>query len=286
MIRPAQSAMSMPCSAGINAGLLYFHIDDPDAGNVFYFQNLTALNDYCRGPGPRRKTASVGSGPISAFSSRHPLARGKGRKPLAAGVEVTLSDATILFRPDGPRDERDRARHFLQMLGGAYQLLDLPDTEYRDWIERVRRRRCATSIGARGDDPPLWASVYPSLHRGRISRHHGTDVARPGDPRMGPMDGRSRIRSRPNSRPDFRASTTRTWRRSGAIFPMSARRQGRRRGRQLVSLSPAAQPREARARRRRRGGALPEIARLRRSFAPRIISTINGRSSTRSPISR
>src|ERR1700712_3957255 len=32
---------------GVNAGILYFHLDEPAFGNVLYFQNLTALNDYC-----------------------------------------------------------------------------------------------------------------------------------------------------------------------------------------------------------------------------------------------
>jgi hypothetical protein len=124
---------------GINAGLLYFHIDDPDAGSVFYFQNLTALNDYCRATGTTPKDSVGGVWPELGFLLPTPeLLEEKDAKPLAAGQEVTLSDATILFRPDGPRDERDRARHFLQMLGGAYQLLDLPDTEYRDWVARAQ----------------------------------------------------------------------------------------------------------------------------------------------------
>ena len=124
---------------GINAGLLYFHIKDPDAGTIFYFQNLTALNDYCRATGTTPKDSVGGAWPELGFLLPTPdVLEEKDVKPLAAGKEVTLSDATILFRPDGPSDERDRARHFLQMLGGAYQLLDLPDTEYRDWVARAQ----------------------------------------------------------------------------------------------------------------------------------------------------
>src|SRR3546814_15797394 len=50
-------------------------------------------------------------------------------KPLAPGEEVILSDAIVVLRPDLPSDERDSARHFLQMLGAAYQALDLPPVE-------------------------------------------------------------------------------------------------------------------------------------------------------------
>ena len=33
---------------GLNCGVLYFRVDDPAFGNVLYFQNLTAMNDYFR----------------------------------------------------------------------------------------------------------------------------------------------------------------------------------------------------------------------------------------------
>ena len=124
---------------GINSGLLFFHIDDPEAGSIFYFQNLTALNDYCHATATTPKECVGGIWPELGLLLPTPRTHEeKDAKPLAAGKEMILSDATVLFRPDGPRDERDRARHFLQMLGGAYQLLDLPDTEYRDWIARAR----------------------------------------------------------------------------------------------------------------------------------------------------
>jgi hypothetical protein len=58
---------------------------------------------------------------------------------LAEGVEVTLSDAILVFRHEAAPDERESARRFLQMLGVAYKMLDLPITEYRDWVERSER---------------------------------------------------------------------------------------------------------------------------------------------------
>lgn len=44
-----------------------------------------------------------------------------------------------MCRDDLPRDERDSARQFLQMLGLAYRSLDLPETEYRDWFSRAQQ---------------------------------------------------------------------------------------------------------------------------------------------------
>ena len=123
---------------GLNSGLLYFHIDDPAAGSFFYFQNLTALNDYCRTTETKPEDAVGGVWPELGFLLPTPDLRTEDdSKPLPAGEQVTLSDAVILCRPDNPQGERDGARLFLQMLGGAYQLLDLPPTKYRDWIARA-----------------------------------------------------------------------------------------------------------------------------------------------------
>ena len=125
---------------GLNTGLLYFQLDDPAAGSFFYFQNLTALNDYCRATGTKPEDVVGGEWPELGFLLPTPdQGAGAGTEPLIAGKEIILSDAILLCRPDGPSDERDCARHFLQMLGGAYQLLDLPPTEFRDWIDRAGR---------------------------------------------------------------------------------------------------------------------------------------------------
>lgn len=59
--------------------------------------------------------------------------------PLPAGVEVTLSDAILVFRPDAPPHERESARQFPQMLGVAYKMLNLPPVEYRYWVDRAER---------------------------------------------------------------------------------------------------------------------------------------------------
>jgi hypothetical protein len=125
---------------GLNGGVLYFRLDEPSFGNVLYFQNLTAMNDYYRATKTKPDGAVGGEWPELGYLI--PTKAQSGTPPtdaLAEGVEVTLSDAILVFRHEAAPDERESARRFLQMLGVAYKMLDLPITEYRDWVERSER---------------------------------------------------------------------------------------------------------------------------------------------------
>lgn len=125
---------------GLNAGLLYFRIEEPAFGNIFYLQNLTALGDYCLATGTKAEDAVGGAWPEIGFLLPTPPQEGQSDlKPLEPGKEFILSDAIIVLRPDLPEDERASARQFLQMLGAAYKALDLPPVEYRDWPGRAER---------------------------------------------------------------------------------------------------------------------------------------------------
>ncbi|MFV3127288.1 hypothetical protein [Niveispirillum sp. KHB5.9] len=128
---------------GLNAGILYFHIDEPSFGNVLYFQNLTALNDYFHATGTKPEGVVGGMWPELGYLPPVPAQGGTSpADPLPAGVPVTLSDAILVFRHQAPGDERESARQFLQMLGVAYKMLDLPPTDYRDWVDRSERTLC------------------------------------------------------------------------------------------------------------------------------------------------
>jgi hypothetical protein len=119
---------------GLNVGIVYFRIDDPAFGKVLYVQNLTALNSYF---------IATGTGPDGVVGGEWPelgyLPPTASDKALAQGVEVILSDAILVFRDEAFAHERESARQFLQMLGVAYKALELPRTEYRDWIDRAKR---------------------------------------------------------------------------------------------------------------------------------------------------
>ncbi len=125
---------------GLNSGLLYFQLERPRFGNILYFQNLTSLNDYCLATETKPEDAVGGIWPELGFLLPTPPQRGAPEpKLLPAGQDFVVSDAILVLRPDFPSDERDSARHFLQMLGTAYKSLDLPPAEYRDWLRRAVR---------------------------------------------------------------------------------------------------------------------------------------------------
>ena len=125
---------------GLNSGLVYFHMDDPAFGNVLYFQNLTALNDYYRATKTKPDGAVGGEWPELGYLLPSPPQSGTPpTNPLPAGKQVTISDAIIVTRREASTEERENARQFLQMLGVAYKLIDLPHTEYRDWIDQAER---------------------------------------------------------------------------------------------------------------------------------------------------
>ena len=128
------------CQRGLNSGLVYFGIAEPGFGSVLYFQNLTALNDYFRATKTTPEGTVGGEWPELGYLMPTPDQDvAVPDATLAAGVEVVLSDAILVFRHDAPPHERESARRFVQMLGVAYKMLDLPRTQYRDWIARAEQ---------------------------------------------------------------------------------------------------------------------------------------------------
>jgi len=125
---------------GLNSGLLYFRLEEPDFGNILYFQNLTAMNDYYLATDTRPDAVVGGVWPeLGYLIPTQPQEGMSPAKPLEPGVEITLSDAILVFRHEAPPAEAESARQFLQMLGVAYKELDLPRTQYRDWVSRAER---------------------------------------------------------------------------------------------------------------------------------------------------
>jgi hypothetical protein len=123
---------------GLNAGIVYFHIERPAFGNVLYFQNLTALNGYFRATATAPDGAIGGEWPELGYLLPVPPQHGPA-PALPAGEPVTLSDAIVVIRHQAAPEEHESARQFIQMLGVAYKLLKPPHTDYRDWIDRAER---------------------------------------------------------------------------------------------------------------------------------------------------
>lgn len=125
---------------GLNSALLYFRLDEPQFGEVLYFQNLTALNAYFRATGTTPKDVVGGRWPELGLQLPTPDPSGEeGSGVLSAGTEFVLSDAILVFRQEASPHERESARRFLQMLGVAYKMIDHPPTVFRDWIWRSER---------------------------------------------------------------------------------------------------------------------------------------------------
>lgn len=125
---------------GVNAGLVYFRIDEPAFGSVLYFQNLTALNPYFLATGTKPDGVVGGEWPELGYLPPTPESQEVADPSLLrAGEEIVLSDALIVVRDWAGDNEQEMARQFLQMLGVAYQTLELPDAEYRDWVGRSVR---------------------------------------------------------------------------------------------------------------------------------------------------
>jgi hypothetical protein len=123
---------------GLNAGLVYFHLDEPAFGTVLYLQNLTALNDYFAATDTKPDAAVGGEWPELGYLPPTPPQSGTPpTNPLPAGKPVTMTDAILVFHDEAACDEQDSARRFLQLLGAAYRQLEAPSTEYRDWVWRA-----------------------------------------------------------------------------------------------------------------------------------------------------
>jgi hypothetical protein len=120
---------------GLNTGLLYVHIDEPAFGSVLYAQNFSALNRYFQATGTTPDGVVGGLWPELGY--RPPTPPSGEPVLLPAGEPMVVSDALLVFREAAATDERQSARHFLQMLGVAYTALDLPSLDYRDWVWRA-----------------------------------------------------------------------------------------------------------------------------------------------------
>jgi hypothetical protein len=137
---------------GINSGIVYFRLDEPKFGSALYFQNFTALNPYFRATGTKPDGVVGGEWPELGYLPPTPESQEIDEPGLlSAGEEICLSDAIVVLRDWAGDNEQEMARQFLQMLGVAYQTLELPEVEYRDWPGRAERtlRDLETSRQAR-----------------------------------------------------------------------------------------------------------------------------------------
>lgn len=120
---------------GLRSGLLFFTMERPESGSVFYFQNLTALNKFCEATGTSAGDLVGGSWPEIGMK----LPETSIGKPLQKEEEYIISDAFVVLSNDLPGNNYEMSRQFLNHLASVYILLPLPETKYHDWPDILHK---------------------------------------------------------------------------------------------------------------------------------------------------
>lgn len=113
---------------GCRTGLLFLTMPNPADGTIFYMQNLSALNDYCK----QTKTSLAGTvgGRWPELGFALPTT---SDNPLQAGSVYCVSDAFLLLGSSAPKGNIAVGKAFLENLGQVYLHLPRPETKYYDW---------------------------------------------------------------------------------------------------------------------------------------------------------
>lgn len=120
---------------GLRSGQLFFTIENPESGSVFYFQNLTALNKFCETTGTSAGDLVGGSWPEIGMK----LPATSIGKPLKKDEAYIISDAFVLLDSSLPKDNYEMSQQFLNHLAAIYKLLPLPETKYHDWPDILHK---------------------------------------------------------------------------------------------------------------------------------------------------
>jgi hypothetical protein len=113
---------------GGRSGQMFFSMTKPKNGSVFYFQNLTAISEYCDECETTVADSVGGQWPEIGF--RFPV---NSEKPLPADTEFVISDAFILLSTEIPENDLEVTQQYLSSLASIYMLLPKPETHYHDW---------------------------------------------------------------------------------------------------------------------------------------------------------
>lgn len=119
---------------GTRSGHLYFSLSKPFEGSVFYFQNLSALSEYCDATETSVGGSVGGNWPETGFSLPPTV-----KKPLPAGRQFIISDAFVLPSAEVTDSKEDGCRKYLDYLASVYLLLPKPETVYNDWPKIAKK---------------------------------------------------------------------------------------------------------------------------------------------------
>jgi hypothetical protein len=118
---------------GLRSGSIYGSINRPKAGSFLYWQNLSAIGDYCQQTETSLTDTVGGQWPELGFAI--PITK---EKPVKAGVEYIINDAFVAFDPSIPADEFAMAVQYMDLLAQIYLHLPRPDTKTHNWPEILK----------------------------------------------------------------------------------------------------------------------------------------------------
>jgi hypothetical protein len=113
---------------GTRTGFVYFSMERPQSGSVYYVQNLTALADYCQETETSGADTVGGQWPELGFALPPAV-----KKPLPVGKEFIISDGFLALSEEIPANELEMSRQFMDLLAAIYLHLQLPATQYHNW---------------------------------------------------------------------------------------------------------------------------------------------------------
>jgi len=151
--------------APMAAGLVYLYEEAVLDSTLFYFQDLTALNDYFAatrtgptgGPFPT-PLPHLPPGIVGYREGGLGLALpGAESATLPVGATTVVSEGYLALTPGRPEDELAMARRFLESLAAVYGRIAQPETALVDWVELARR------TVADLPDPRNWVEVEGRL---------------------------------------------------------------------------------------------------------------------------
>lgn len=114
---------------GTRSGIIFFN--SGIAGSVFYFQNLTAINDYFQQTETSAADTVGGSWPEVGFSLP------SGEKPLLKNLSYTVSDAFITLNKEAVTKISDISTRYLDQLANTYLVIPRPERVYHNWLDTV-----------------------------------------------------------------------------------------------------------------------------------------------------
>ena len=118
---------------GLNSGLIYARLDDPKR-DLLYWQDFTPLAPYFNDSGTKPDGAVGGHWPELGFQLPQVEKRSdKEVRALRPGREYLVSDATLVLAGQKADGEQTMGQSFLRLVAHAYEALQKPKPEFRDW---------------------------------------------------------------------------------------------------------------------------------------------------------